>query len=349
MESKGDLINHQGKKDLAIDKEKENQRFATSSMPVRAKTLTESASTSTPARNVANPDMGKGTAWTKPNEVYGLQPRYLRHNLWEEGSSISPTTAEWSETAHPLPRPPLSEYLNPEVNKTIKDNPELFEVRTPINVDVFESLLVHHPNPAFVCSVCAGLREGFWPWADMTNEAFPVTHDESRPMPNDDHKASFIGDQCLKERHKGYFSESFGRDLLPGMYSMPIHAVPKPHSEDLCLVTDHSAGSFSLNSMIDHSQVTVFLLDNLRQLGEMLLDTRRSIGNVPLTLWKSDIADAYCLLSMSPLWQVKQVVTVNSECYIDRNLAFGSSASCGIFISFNSLVAWIAKYGKGID
>ena len=124
---------------------------------------------------------------------------------------------------------------------------------------------------------------------------------------------------------------------------MPIYAIPKPHSEDLQLVTDHSAGLFSLNNMIDHSCVTGFPLDNMHHLGEMLLDTRQSIKNIPLTLWKSDIADAYCLLPVHPLWQAKQIITVDGQHYLDRNLAFRSSASPGIFISFNSLVAWIAK------
>ena len=78
----------------------------------------------------------------------------------------------------------------------------------------------------------------------------------------------------------------------------------------------------------------------------MLLDAQQSIGNVSLTLWKSDIADAYRLLPMSPFWQLKQVITIDGKHYIDRNLAFGSSTSPGIFISFNSLVAWIAKYVK---
>jgi hypothetical protein len=293
--------------------------------------------------------MERRTARTVPNEIYGLQPKYLRHNLWSQGSTLSPTTAEWSERARPLSRPGLSEFSNSAVLKTISDNPSLFQVRTPIKVDIFESLLKDHPNPGFVRSVCTGLREGFWPWACTLNGTFPITHDESRPMPGDDKKCSFIRDQCLKERHKGYFSESFGTNLLPGMYSMPIHAVPKPNSSDFRLVTDHSAGLFSLNSMIDHSEVTGFPLDNVTHLGEMLLDTRRSIGNVPLTLWKSDIADAYRLLPVSPFWQVKQIITVDGERYVDRNLAFGSSASCGIFISFNSLVAWIAKNVKEIS
>lgn len=220
---------------------------------------------------------------------------------------------------------------------------------SPINVDVFESLLCRHPNPAFVSSVCAGLRDGFWPWADTVHGALPVTHDEARPTPSDEKQASFLREQTLKERQKGYFSESFGSDLLPGMYSMPIYTVPKPNSDDLCLVTDHSAGKYSLNSMIDHSQVTGFPLDNIRHLGEMLFDVRRSIGNVPLTLWKSDIADAYRLLPVHPCWQIKQIVTVDGVRYVDRHLAFGSSGSPGIFISFNSLVAWIAKNERGLD
>ena len=337
-----------GKNRVPLDKEAGSQRCATNLTQELASTAVMNASTCTPARNAGNLTTERRTARTGPSEIYGLQPKYLRHNLWEESSTLSDTTAEWSERARPLVRPGLSEYGNSAVVKTILDNPDLFQVRTPIKVDVFESLLQDHPNPAFVNSVCVGLREGFWPWACTMTDSFPITHDESRAMPGDDKKCNFIRDQCLKERYKGYFSESFGTELLPGMYSMLIHAVPKPRSSDLRLVTDHSAGCFSLNSMIDHSAVTGFPLDNVTHLGEMLLDTRRTIGNVPLTLWKSDIADAYRLLPVSPFWQIKQIVTVDGERYVDRNLAFGSSASCAIFISFNSLVAWIAKHERGV-
>jgi hypothetical protein len=317
-------------------------------MPEPAKNLTPNASTVTSARPVEKPDTVRRTAQTGPSELYGLQPKYLRHNLWEEELLLSDTTAEWSESAKPLPRPPLSEILNSVSSKTIAEHPDLFQIRTPINVDVFEDLLKDHPNPLFVKSVCEGLREGFWPWADTLSDGFPVTHDEARPMPSDDKQIRFIRDQCSLEQSKGRYSRSFGTELLDGMYAMPIYAVPKPHSDDLRLVTDHSAGPFSLNNMIDHTQVTGFPLDNMRHLGEMLLDVRRSIGNVPLTMWKSDIAEAYRLLPVSPYWQIKQIMTVDGERYVDHNLAFGSSGSPGIFISVNSLVAWIAKHVKGI-
>ena len=345
MESKPSLINQEGRnQEKGINPT--NRTSATNSMLAPVKTATPSVNIDTSARIAENPITVKRTVRTEASEVYGLQPKYLRHNLWEQGSTLSPTTAEWSEHAPPLPRPRLSELMNPAVAKTVRDNPHLFKVQTPIKVDVFESLLTHHPNPLFVKSVCAGLREGFWPWADTMKEGYPETHDESRPMPSNQAHANFIREQCFKERSKGYYSPPFGRDLLPGMYSMPIHAVPKPHSDDLRLVTDHSAGRFSLNSMVDHSKVTGFPLDNMRHLGEMLFDVRRSIGNCPLTLWKSDIADAYRLLPMSPLWQAKQIITIDGERHVDRNLCFGNSSSSGIFISFNSLVAWIAKNVK---
>ena len=200
-----------------------------------AKTLTLGASIVTPVKAATKLDMEVKTARKGPNEVFGLQPKYLCHNLWDKGSTLSPTTAEWSEMALPLPCPPLSETSNPILNKTIADNPDLFQVFTSIKVDIFESLLKNHPNPAFVQleSVCMGLREGFWPWADTLGGNFPLQHDESCPMTKDDKQASFLRDQCLKECHKGFFLESFGKDLLPGMYSMPIYTVPKPHSEDL--------------------------------------------------------------------------------------------------------------------
>ncbi|KAF8800171.1 hypothetical protein BYT27DRAFT_7217111 [Phlegmacium glaucopus] len=251
--------------------------------------------------------------------------------------------------ASPLPHPPPLETTNPIVCETITNNPDLFQIVTPINVDKFEQLLSNHPNQPFVHSVCQGLCEGFWPWADTPSDNFPPTHDKSRPPPADHKKSSFIQSQCEIEVEKNQFSKPFGPDLLPGMYSMPVYAVDKPNSTNLRLVTDHSAGQFALNNMIDHTRVTGFPLDNLRHLGEILLDVRCSIGNVPITMWKSDISEAYCLLPVHPVWQIKQVNTVNGRHYINRNLAFGSSTSPGIFISFNSLVAWIAKYVKFFD
>ena len=94
---------------------------------------------------------------------------------------------------------------------------------------------------------------------------------------------------------------------------MPIHAVPKPHSTDLRLVTNHSAGNYSLNSMIKREDICGYPLDNMTQLGEMLLKKKEEFPDEELILFKSDISDAYRHLPMHPLWQVKQINTIEKQ------------------------------------
>jgi hypothetical protein len=167
--------------------------------------------------------------------------------------------------------------------------------------------------------------------------------DESFGDPKDQRELDFICGQRDKEISMGRFSESFGESLLPGMYSMPIHAVPKPHSTDLRLVTNHSAGEFSLNSMIRREDITGFPLDNMTHLGEMLLRKKAEFPDEELTLFKSDISDAYRNLPMHPLWQIKQVNTIQRQRHVDRRNCFGGKSSGSLFVSFNSLVTWIGK------
>jgi len=78
------------------------------------------------------------------------------------------------------------------VAKTISENPSLFKIVTPINVDRFEFLLNDHPNQPFVKSVYHGLQDGFWPFADTLKDGYPITHDASLPTPKDPAEASFL-------------------------------------------------------------------------------------------------------------------------------------------------------------
>jgi hypothetical protein len=64
-------------------------------------------------------------------------------------------------------------------------------------------------------------------------------------MPEKDSDATFLYSQSDIEVEKEHFSFPFGPDLLPGMYSMPIHTIPKPHSTDLHMVTNQSTGQYS--------------------------------------------------------------------------------------------------------
>lgn len=308
---------------------------------------THHADTSTHAVNVEKRDTRAQTVQIERNEA-GLQPKYLRYNLWTADQEHPMTIADWSETAVPLPRPPTSEINNPAIADTLSTHSHLFSVNTPIQTDHFELLLTDHPNKPFVTSVLTGLREGFWPWANTMNSGFPATHVQEPNGHYDDVHRDFFRAQLAHEQRCGRYSDSFGNSLLPGMYSMPIYAVPKPDSGAFHLVNDHSAGPFSVNSMIDHSCVTGYPLDNLHLLGTMLLNQRELLPGLDRVMWKSDISDAYRICPVHPLWQLKQAVNIDGEFYVDRACCFGSSASFAIFASVNSLIAWIAKRDRGI-
>ena len=208
--------------------------------------------------NAKRQDIGGRIAASPPEmDAVVRQPRYLRRTMWadpEVSSFISPTVCS-TLTDDPLPRPPPEEFDNHDAVSTIECNPHLFRITTPIKVDRFEELIVGYPNRPFVESVCTSLRDGFWPWAHTQRESYPVMWDFSDRPPKTEHEAGFLRDQRDLEIAAGRYSEGFGSELLPGMYSTPVHAVPKPHSEKLRLVNDHSAGTFPLNSMIAREEV----------------------------------------------------------------------------------------------
>jgi hypothetical protein len=270
------------------------------------------------------------------------RPRYLCGMAWFiDELSFSPT-AKSSLYVNPLPSPGIRDFSETALT-SLKSRPDLFAIITPINITVFRELLQNHPNCAFVESILKGLSEGFWPCADTALDGYPLTWDNSyRPLKNEEHLA-FVQEQVDVEVQLGRFSHSFGLDLLGGMYSTPIHVVPKPNSTKLRLVVDHSAGEFSLNSMIDLDDSSGIKLDGMCSLGLSLLQFRREHGNVPLVVFKSDISQAYHCLPMHPLWQLKQVITVNNNRYVDRCNNFGGRGSALIWVSFMSLVTWIAS------
>ena len=147
----------------------------------------------------------------------------------------------------------------------------------------------------------------------------------------------------------GHFSESFGDKLLPGMYCMPIFAIPKPHSMDLWMVTDQSARKYSLNSMIPREDIIGYPLYNLQHLGKFLLSMHHQVPDPPCILYKSDIAEAYCLLPVHTYWQIKQVNHVAGALHVDRNNVFRGCVSGCNWITFMVLVSWITKKKHNIE
>jgi hypothetical protein len=69
--------------------------------------------------------------------------------------------------------------------------------------------------------------------------------------------------------------------------------------------------------MIKHEDIQGFPLDNMTHLGEGLICQQQAKPSQSWVIYKSDIAKAYRLLPMHPLWQIKQIVTIDGEWDID--------------------------------
>jgi hypothetical protein len=66
-------------------------------------------------------------------------------------------------------------------------------------------------------------------------------------------------------------------------------------------------------------------------------------------MFKSDVSQAFHHLPMHPLWQVKQIITFEGQRHVDRNNNFGGHGSPLIWVSFMSLIAWIALHRRIVE
>jgi hypothetical protein len=53
--------------------------------------------------------------------------------------------------------------------------------------------------------------------------------------------------------------------------------------------------------------------DSLKNLGYALIEHHASATEHCLMLFKSDVAEAHCLMPLSPYWQIKQVNTIDGK------------------------------------
>jgi len=138
-------------------------------------------------------------------------------------------SASATETAEPLSSVPSCFLEDWVIACTIQENSHMFKIIMPVSVDHFAFLLWSHPNHPFVDSVLYSLCFGFWPCAKEMDEHYPESWDESCNHFSQD-RLQFLRDQIQEEESLGWLSPLFMK-LLPGMYSMPIHAILKPHSD----------------------------------------------------------------------------------------------------------------------
>ncbi|KAH9856337.1 hypothetical protein C2E23DRAFT_857310 [Lenzites betulinus] len=138
------------------------------------------------------------------------------------------------------------------------------------------------------------------------------------------------------------YLQHFGSKLLRRMYLMPVHVVPKPRSSKFRLVNDQSAGSYSLNSMIRPESIKGVVLDGIPVLGAALRCFRRDHQDSELIMCKSDVSQVYRQMPVSPHWQIRQVVTIDSLRHVDQCNLFGGRGSLRVWAAFDTII--ICKY-----
>ncbi|KAJ3506837.1 hypothetical protein NMY22_g17117 [Coprinellus aureogranulatus] len=173
----------------------------------------ESVVSPTSASRAVEPGMDKTLARIEQELKREWVPKWRHWSMY--GAHLPLHAYEWTTIAKPLPSPPSSVLSDKTVSSTIQNNPDLFSIVTPVNVNQLEQLLATHPNQPFTSSVIRSFCEGFWPFADIP-DSYPSTHDASNPPPADLNKAQFLCDQRDVELSVGCYSEGF-HGLLPGM------------------------------------------------------------------------------------------------------------------------------------
>lgn len=112
-----------------VELPKEAAKPATASIVANAEAPLANIDTS--VKTAENLDMGNQHV-PRRIEEYGMRPKYLRYNVWDPEGILPITTADWTETALPLPRPPLCEIENVVVQETINKHPNLFKIVSPV-------------------------------------------------------------------------------------------------------------------------------------------------------------------------------------------------------------------------
>ncbi|KAH6902337.1 hypothetical protein BKA70DRAFT_1113051, partial [Coprinopsis sp. MPI-PUGE-AT-0042] len=91
------------------------------------------------------------------------------------------------------------------------------------------------------------------------------------------------------------------------------------------VITDHSASG--LNDGIPREDAKV-RYDDMRTFGQVLYETRSEYPSEDFLLFKSDVASAFLNLPAHPLWQLRQVVTIDGLRHIIRLLEFWDDIGC---------------------
>ena len=212
-------------------------------------------------------------------------------------------------------------------------HPALSAVTTPLRVQVWQQVFLHHPDWAFTQYICKGLeqrfRDGFQRGSPLKSAQANLGSASEHPEAIED----FVTKECTRGRMLGPFTTTEG---LPLLQVNRIGAVPKGHDTGKWrIITNLSfpkAGSVNDGidpSLCSESYTTVNVIARrFAELGQGTL------------LAKVDIESAYQLLPVHSQDWPPQAIRWKEGIYIDVMLPFGLRSAAKIFNAVADALNW---------
>ncbi|KAJ3816983.1 hypothetical protein F5880DRAFT_1632905, partial [Lentinula raphanica] len=186
-----------------------------------------------------------------------------------------------------------------------------------------------------VDSVLEGLHSGFWPCHSGDWESGAPRFDDNYDMETPELLA--VRAYKDKEIAAGHWSHPIS-SFTPPMQLSPMFVVWQGDSHKARVITDQSASG--LNSGVSRDDAHV-KYDDMRSFGAALRQAKIRNPGRKLILFKDDVKGAFPTLPAHPIWQLKQVVKVDSSFHIVHQLIFGGRPIPRIWCGFASLILWI--------
>ena len=209
---------------------------------------------------------------------------------------------------------------------------------SPLVLESWRKLLIHHPDRMYVNYILSGIAEGF-------RIGFDRTHNLQKASENMPSKVPSVISEYLAREVSLNRMIKLPRGVYPqDVHISPLGAIPKKNKPgkwrlivDLSSPTDHS-----INDGIS-LQLSSLSYASIDHLSSIILHEHQGCFLV-----KADIKEAYRMLPIHPEDQPLLGVCWKDSVYIDSALAFGLRSAPKFFSAVADAVQWILQ-SKGIS
>jgi len=184
--------------------------------------------------------------------------------------------------ADPLPEAPTDPYSLKVMIEAVQPHPDIFVVKTPLNIDRFEQLLSSFPNAAHSRSWVRALRYGLWPWSgNFAGDSAEGVIIEN-PVSMNQHRV-FINSIREKEVAMGHWRQL---SVVPKYFrNSPLSVVPKPEGGNRLIQNLSFPEGSSVNDQIPIKEGKV-TYDDIGALATVII-VLHSMGLKNLVPWYS--------------------------------------------------------------